>query len=407
MLLSSRPTELRSNPRGYTTESAGFSERNRLLQFFEWNVVTMDDPVLGMVSAPPCLYPDEILAQYKLLEPKEYVTVRGRVAGLLPFEDKAVYGDLKGRDCSVSFCCPPDKSPTEMHQNVILGGYLTVKPSKFHTGLDIELRGEMLGAWEGISLDPTELLIPERVNKIKISLAAFVRDATQNEGGLLVIGSERGLYDFRQVSNLQVDEASVKMTDVDKFLMDARKAVQKHQPKAIAIVRGGSDTGKAMEMWNNARLIDWLLKTECLIYSAIGHADGYVFLDQYADQSFISPSDFGHCLKKAVEQRDREINLHKKYRQIDQENADLFQRFEDLQDEHKSELSAAATTYSGELASLRQSFEEKLRAKDQAILLQRSRTRLFGLVTAILSLGITGFTSIILFKEQIIALLSR
>lgn len=366
----------------------------------------MDDAVLRMVSAPPCLYPDEILAQYKLLEPKEYVTVRGRVSGLRPFEDKAVYGDLKGRDCTVSFYCPPDRSPTEMHQNVVLGGYLTVKPSKFHSGLDIELRGEMLGSWEGIPPEPTELLIPERVNKTKVSLTAFVRDAAQHEGGLLVVGSERGLYDFRQASNLQVDEVAVKMTDVDKFLIDVRKALEKYQPKAVAIVRGGSDAGKSMEMWNSARLIDWLLKTGCLIYSAIGHADGYVFLDQYADQSFISPSDFGHCLKNSIEQRDKDVSLNRKYRQIDQENTDLSQQIVDLRDEYKSELSMMTTTYSGEMSSLRQSFEEQLRAKDQTILLHRSRARLLALVTALLSIGIVGFTTIILFKEQIIALLS-
>lgn len=294
-----------------------------------------------------------------------------------------------------------------MHQNVVLGGYLTVKPSKFHSGLDIELRGEMLGSWEGIPPEQTELLIPERVNKIKVSLAAFVRDAAQHEGGLLIVGSERGLYDFRQASNLRVDEAAVKMTDIEKFLIDVRKAIEKHQPKAVAIVRGGSDAGKSMEMWNNARLIDWLLKTGCLIYSAIGHADGYVFLDQYADQSFISPSDFGHCFKNAVEQRDKDVSLNRKYRQIDQENADLSQQVIYQRDEYKSELSMMATTYSGEIASLRQSFEDQLRAKDQAMQLQCSRTRLFGLMTALLSIGIAGFITVVLFKEQIIALLSH
>lgn len=348
----------------------------------------MDDVAAKSTFAPPCLYPDEILSQYKLLEPKEYITVRGQVTDLRPFEDKVVYGDLKGRDCFISFRCPPDKCPTEKHQNVVLGGYLTVKPSKIHKGLDVELQGEMVGSWEGTPRTLSEIIVPERSRPVKTPLVSYVRETQNQTDFILVIGTQRGLDDFRQASGIHVNAEVVNVSEVRKFITDTRKAMKKYQPKAIAVVRGGSDAGRAMNIWNSAKLIDWLLKTECLIYSAIGHSDGYVFLDQYADQAFISPTDLGHGLKNALKERNQDISLNEKYRQIDQNNVDLSRKIDDLRDEYGSTLSAIAAAHANEL--------EK----------QRSRTRFFIWMTSMLLLGIIGFTSIVMFKEQIIALLS-
>lgn len=370
----------------------------------------MDDVAAKVAYEPPCLYPDEILSGYKLLEPTEYVTIRGQVTRLHPFEDKFVYGDLKGRDCTICFRCPPDQCPTEMYQNVILGGYLAVKPSTIHKGLDVELRGEVVGRWDGPPKSKTELIIPERINPVRTSLQEFIRGIENSHdllNSFLVVGTQRALDDFLGAAGKDVTNVAVNVSDVRKFIADTQKALSKYQPKAIAVVRGGSDTSRSMDIWNSARLIDWLLKTECLIYSAIGHSDGYVFLDQYADQAFIAPSDMGHSLKEAIAIHNRDLSVSQKYRQIEQENAELSQKIDDLKDDHGLALTAMKTTHEEVLDAQKRQLEEIRQAHHASMEKQRSRTRLFIWATSVLSLGIIGFTSVVLFKEQIVSLLSK
>lgn len=359
----------------------------------------MDDTVAKPFHNPPCLYPDEILSQYKLLEPAEYVTVRGQVIDLRPFEDKVVYGDLKGREGVISFRCPPDRCPTEKHQNVILGGFLTVKTSRIHQGLDVELRGEMVGQWKGMQSTPSDIIIPERIHQVKTSLACYIREAPSHLDSLLVIGTRRGLHDCRQASGISLNGEVVNVSDVNLFIADAKKAIETHQPKAVAIVRGGAEGNRTMEIWNSAKLIDQLLKTKRLIYSAIGHADGYVFLDQYADQGFISPVDLGHGLRDALRMREHDAEIFRKTCELEQENADYARKIQDLNVEHREAVSTIQASHANEL-------EQKLARKDEVLEKQRSKTRFFTWMTGLLSLGIGVFTSVVFFKEQIVGWLS-
>ncbi len=355
----------------------------------------MDDATSRVSDALPSLYPDSILESYQLNEPQGYVTVRGRVVSLNQYSDTRVYGVLRGHKHEICFCCPPDKSPTEKHQNVILGGFLKVKPSPVHRGLDIELRGEMLSTWEGSTYSAPEIISPERVNKSKTLLTQFVQSHQDFKNQILILGSRTGIDDIQQASGMPINEEVVNVSDVDKFFRGAKKAIEKLSPEAIVITRGGTDSSVGMDIWNNARVIDWLLKTECILYTAIGHGAGYVFLDQYADQSFISPTDFGHSLKACVEQRDKDARTSEKYKRIEHDNSELSEKIETVKSESMTEI-----------RRLKHSFEQRLEEEEQVLQKQQARTRFYIASTVVLSLAIIGFISIVVFKEQLVALLS-
>lgn len=310
-----------------------------------------------------CLYPDEILDAYKLVEPHGYITIRGVVTGLRPHKNICVYGDIKGRERSISFRCPPDHSPTELHEHVIIGGFLSVKSSPLHNGLDVELRGEVIGTWNGFDDDKDKYIIPER-KRPKTPLTQFVRNYRKNLPNLLVAGTKRALLDYRSALELKEavpwNEVVVNVSEIETFIQDLDAAIAEYDPKAIAVVRGGAETNKGMQLWNNARVIDYLLSTERFIYSGIGHADGYVILDQYADQSFNSPSDFGHSLINEIRQLETEDQLARKYYTIAHDNKSLSERIENLQQEHEDDLDSIKDLFSQQIAEHKQHNEQNL-----------------------------------------------
>jgi hypothetical protein len=327
-------------------------------------VATLEKTKKETEQSPICLYPDEILSGYKLIEPSGYVTVRGTVRGLRPYKNICVYGDLEGNDHSISFKCPPDKSPTKQYENVILGGFLNVKPAKFHNGLDIVLEGEVVGSWAKDTDKISEFILLERQSP-KTLLSTFLRSDDKNVSDLLVIGTKRGLSDYKtsflQENELLWNEEVINdITDLNKFTSDVEQAIEKHKPKAITILRGGSTAEKGMKIWNDAKVIDFLLKTECKIYSAIGHSDGFVILDKYADQHFSTPNDFGHIITNEIKRISAEKNLAAEYGEISNDNDILKERLGNTELRYEQQLSEEKSKATEYLSSSTQNFEKQI-----------------------------------------------
>lgn len=55
--------------------------------------------------------PEQLLESLNVSKPAGEVFVRGTVTQLNPYKDLWVYGTLVGRDCAISFRCPPDRAP--------------------------------------------------------------------------------------------------------------------------------------------------------------------------------------------------------------------------------------------------------------------------------------------------------
>jgi len=329
-------------------------------------------------QSPICLYPDEILTGYKLIEPSGYVTVRGTVKGLRPYKDICVYGDLEGNDHSITFKCPLNKSPTKQYENVILGGYLNVRTSKLHSGLDIELNGEMIGSWDNEVNKTSEFILLERQSS-KTPLSAFLRSDEKNISDLLVIGTKRGLSDYKtsffQKNDIPWNETTANIIGIDTFINDVQQAIEEYKPKALAILRGGSTAEKGMKIWNDAKVIDFLLKTNCIIYSAIGHSDGFVILDKYADQHFSTPSDFGHIITNEIKKILSEKKLAEEYWNISHDNGILKERISNTELKYEQQLSVERSKALRSMSSATDKLKEQienLRSKNTKLILTTS-----------------------------------
>ncbi len=309
-----------------------------------------------IASPDQTLFPDQILQGYTLTEPGGYITVRGTVKRLTPFADKYIYGEIRGIDHEISFRCPSGRAPTAKHQAVILGGYLKVKPAKMHNGLAVELQGEVIGSWDGITLNQQDVICPER-ESAKTPLSLFLKNQRKRIPDILVVGTKRGILDYQTPIKQEIDipwnEKIINVTNTTKFLSEMESLISSRQPSAIAIVRGGADSDKSMSIWSDAKIIDFLLNTGCAIYTAIGHADGLVVLDQYADQSFISPTDLGHCLVNALKRLETDDQLARKYHSIAQDNDSLNERVTEMEFNYTQKIQAIEKEHLTSLSGLK------------------------------------------------------
>ena len=109
----------------------------------------------------------------------------------------------------------------------------------------------------------------------------------------------------------------------DNILNDLKQAIKRHKPKGVVFIRGGADTAKTMQIWDDSEFIAEIMALDVHIYAAVGHSDKHFMIDKYADESFASPGDFGHKLAQTYQHLQTE-------QYINQENTRLSQRCEQL-----------------------------------------------------------------------------
>ncbi len=333
----------------------------------------MDKAASRFETSDIYLYPDQILTTYKLDEPNGFVKVRGTVKNIYPSWDKEfLYGELLGVKHSIRFRCPVDKGPRVVNEKLVLGGVLVVEPSKIHNGLDVLLDGVVSGTWESKAYEDIEFIMPERQSPKK-PFFHFIRDENAHLPDLLVIGTKTGLEDYRkQLNGINVrwNESIVPVIDSDRFMKGLDVAIEQYKPKAIAILRGGDTADKTIRIWDDARLIDHLLKSGCYLYSAIGHEAGYVLLDKYADQHFSTPTDFGHAIFNGLKQIGDENDRAEHYAEIDDSNESLKDELSSLKVDHAdriAELEKKSTRQQDAIKQVKEKQIEKLKSRSNKL----------------------------------------
>ena len=112
------------------------------------------------------------------------------------------------------------------------------------------------------------------------------------------------------------------------MLKEIRHAVQEHRPEGIAFLRGGGggSSDETLRIWNSGETISELLALGIPIYSAIGHSHQLLLIDKYADESFVTPTDFGNCLRDTVKELEGERALTEKKDRLQGECLSLTQQ---------------------------------------------------------------------------------
>lgn len=273
------------------------------------------------------LLPDQILDNISIVKPEGYVIVRGEVKNLTTYDDKKwCYGTLDGVATSIRFKCPYERRPKKEGDTLTFGGKLDITPARNSDGFQVRINGNVIGAWEK-DYDDSPFIIPKRPRPSKLGLEDFIRTNIHSLEKLLILSTPRGLTDYRaalvDITEVKWIEETIKVVDPQTFFNEAEPLISQYEPDAIVIMRGGADDLKSMRLWDDTEVVDRVLSSGCALYSAIGHADGFVALDKYADESFTSPTQFGECLKKAINKIHSEIILKKQYLRIDNERASL------------------------------------------------------------------------------------
>ena len=293
-----------------------------------------DTPVYATAAtAPHPLLPDAIIGSVVLTHPKERVLVKGRVERLRPWPTEAprtVYGTLRGEEVSIEFQCAPDRSPRLEGEYTVLSGYLSVKPKRNASGVDILLTGDAVSTWTPPTNLPP-LILPARTRG-RQSLHVFVRE--HGAEALLVLTTQTGQNDFltaltqQGVSTRICPTVKINFGDRQTLLADLDRAITQHPALALAFVRGGGDVGLAL--WDDPALVCALIERGRPLYTAVGHSNRLLLADKHSDESFATPTAFGQALGQALVAVAQERRLFAEFEAAQQETARLTRETERL-----------------------------------------------------------------------------
>ena len=281
------------------------------------------------------LLPDAIIDSVHLTHPKERVLIKGRVVELRPWppdKPRNVYGTLRGEQVSIDFKCPVNRSPRLEGEYTVLSGYLSVKPKRFASGLEILLTGDAVSTWTP-STNSLPLILPTRTWG-RQSLLVFVRE--HGAEALLVLTTKIGQDDFRTALTQQGASTRICPTvqtrfgDRQKLLADLDQTITQHPAaKALAFVRGGGDAD-GLALWDDPELVCALLERGRPFYTALGHSDRLLLADKHSDDTFATPTAFGQALGQALEAVAQERRLFAEFEASQQETARLTRETERL-----------------------------------------------------------------------------
>lgn len=246
--------------------------------------------------------------------PQGEIVVRGIVHALRPHPNwenpVCIYGDLRdpSSQAVMSFRCSPGAgiTPTLRGEPVILRGKLQVSISRQGRGFKVELAGTRLGSWapEARPTPAAFLLPPERV---KVSLAQLL--AQHPAKRLILLGTSTGIGDAsRSLAGGAGPQPVTRVVSMQLAALQAAVAEVAPAHSAICLLRGGGEASR-FAVFDDPLLIHSLLAAGIPFYTAIGHATDLTLADKHADQSFITPTDFGSAYVIACKLRDGQETL--------------------------------------------------------------------------------------------------
>lgn len=269
------------------------------------------------------------------------INVQGLVRKIKPY-GRVVYFELVGGSTKLNIKCPIELQPKE-GDNIIVEGMATLKPSKFHAGLELTIDGKPVGKIEPPEPDTNTPLIKLQKDSF-LRLHDYLADQGLDEFCLL--GTNTAIRDALSKVNSDIKKLittkTIRVADKDAMLSDLREAI--YDCNAFAIVRGGDDA--SLSIWNDPEVINALLDFDCPFYIALGHSHFISLTAQYADESFHAPIDLGIAINTIVHRllnEHRQINelekLKKHQAKIDKEYAVTKER-EQAQSEKIEKLSS-------------------------------------------------------------------
>jgi exodeoxyribonuclease VII large subunit len=179
-------------------------------------------------------------------------------------------------------------------EDVVIVGTLCLSPLTF----ELQLHGDVEGAWQPKNRMP-RLTIPKR-SQAPQPLAQFLEHHPVTAIGFIV--TETGWSDVERSAGRYVS-CCVRVTpnfgDEDELVAAIEQLGGSVGIEAIVLARGGG--AMLDEVGNSDKAAVTLIGQNMPFYAALGHSNDLMLLDKYADESFGTPSDFGHSLRSALE----------------------------------------------------------------------------------------------------------
>jgi len=218
--------------------------------------------------------------------------------------------------------------------SVIGSPYLDVKPhfSKAEIVLTVK-KIEGIAAPQSSSEINVLLSIKYRKGKINLKnyLMKLLEDG-ENPNVAIFLG-ETAIVDKDLLSSLgdknvyyNLEFIKVNLTSFD-FVEKVKEIDEKGIYHLIAIIRGG---GEGREVFDRIEIARELVSLNTPLCTAIGHAENVHLVDLIADETFITPTDFGYFLRNIVidferkyETKEKEEELLKELKRLMEENNKL------------------------------------------------------------------------------------
>jgi len=105
------------------------------------------------------------------------------------------------------------------------------------------------------------------------------------------------------------------------------ETIIEEEPDIIVISRGG---GSGLEVFNNATLLEYVLQIDKPIISAVGHAEDITLFELFADERFITPTEFGKFLKEIYLEYEKQTEHKKTKEENDKLREELYKLKGDL-----------------------------------------------------------------------------
>lgn len=224
------------------------------------------------------------------------VRVQGIVGKVNPYQN-VVYFELKGGSTSLTVKAAAEQAPQE-GDRLVVEGFPILRPSKFYTGLALQIDGRPVATWEPLNKGYSS---SGRLTLNKSSYQTLYNCLMSTSfEQICIFGTETAIKDV--LSNIpdgykeRFSTCVVRVSDPQSMLKDLAEVVD--QFDAFAVVRGGNDA--SMEVWNQAEVVHELLSFSKPFYLALGHSHKMTLANQYADESFPTPTALGNYMKAHI-----------------------------------------------------------------------------------------------------------
>lgn len=309
------------------------------------------------------------------------VRVVGKVEKVNGRYDQWVYGEISGKESRLSFRIPKEEGSPPIGSHVVIIGVFSIRPARFHEGLETLLSGQ-------IDRESKEIL---EINKEKKKPFSIERKRPPTRMNSWITNNDSNLTRFALLgTNVGISDAAAAITqqgitpDWQTFIVsmvnsiDILKAI-KHILKdklisGFAFVRGGG-LSSTMEVWEDEKILFSLVNSIKPFYTALGHSTDLILLDRIADESFETPSILGSQVGQSVNLFRERMNLKRqveelttKKQELEKAVAPLNEQIKFLEDKHLSESKQTKESNESIMKLIREQFNDKIKIKNYIII---------------------------------------